>query len=215
MDLGAVSYKVWDTPDLLHLIKAELLEKEVYKKELDSSRLKNLYTGEREANNGLTIITAHKDNKIVGVITCEHSKFSVVPAITLKDPFRQNSKVKETENWNCLSLGFIGVYVIPGYRGLGLGGCLVREMEFERLNKIKHTSEDAPFFIAAEAAVKLVKHCSNYSYVSRTEEKTLWFHQSIHEITQAAKTNRYGESYYGDNAVIKNKLKALISKKNN
>lgn len=216
MILSDVEYKVWETPDLLCLIKKELLEKEIYKKELDSSRLKNLYSGEREAPHGLSVITAHVKDEIIGVITCEHQKFTKVPAITLKDPFRLNSKVKSTEAWSCIALGFIGVYIKKEYRNKGVASSLLRKMEDHRIKTLSPTIDtlDVPFFVAAEAAVKLVKNASKYAYVSTNQEKTVWYHQGIHEITQAAKTHRYGEKYFGNNAPMKDLIKKIDFKYN-
>ena len=162
----------------------------------------------------MSIITAHLNDKIIGVITCEHPKFNKVPAITLKDPFKMNSKVKFTEDWSCISLGFIGVYVDGVHRNNGLGAELVRQMEALRIKSISEEikNDDISFFTAAEAAVRLVKNASQYSYVSDHEERSLWFHHGIHEITQAAKTHRMSETYFGNNAPIKESAQKLLFK---
>jgi GNAT superfamily N-acetyltransferase len=125
------------------------------------SRMENLATGHRTNPDGLTVVTLTEGGQLVGWATCEHSKVTFMPAITLKDGFRANSTVKQTHDWGYVPLGFFSVFVEPSQRGRGHAKALLLAMEQVRIAALADTIHrhplNLPVFEAQRGSQELVK----------------------------------------------------------
>ena len=122
------------------LVFQEILKNNLHNAEGETgkrSRIENLAKGVRETRQGLSIMTAHKDKKIIGICICEHAEEKRIEAFTLKDPFKSRSQIKTREDWGYVPLGFFSVFVAEDHRKKGLAKTLLQKMENLRMDAVR------------------------------------------------------------------------------
>jgi GNAT superfamily N-acetyltransferase len=175
MENAKITYRIHTDPSIQALVFQEMLEKGLHLTDGtpgQRSRMENVAKGDRLLNNGMTIISAHENKEMIGLIFCEHRNDERLTAALLKNPFRSNSTVKATKDWGYIPLGFISVFVRPDKRGQGIAQSLLHSLEDLRIQAKKHLFQhelDLPFFEASGKAVQLIE--SHGKQVSVSDHK--------------------------------------------